>query len=71
GQNARLMYVSLEPQGARHQVQAGNDGQFAVQHASGGWLDNIQGTDNRPVFHSKIEVRDNETRQMTLVANRR
>jgi hypothetical protein len=63
---ARILFVSMDRQGPRETVDADADGQFRATLASGGWLVYVHGTDGKPVFHSKIEVRDNETRQVTL-----
>jgi hypothetical protein len=65
---ARLMFVSTVQQGPRQSVTADAAGQFRVTLASGGWFVYVDGADGKPVFHSKIELRDNETRQVTLVS---
>lgn len=65
--NVKLMFVS-EAARAQQQVNADADGQFRVSLASGGWLVYVQGNDNKPVFHSKIDVRDNESRRVVLVS---
>lgn len=66
--NARLMFVSEAKSAAEQQVSADADGQFRVSLAKGGWLVYVQGNDNKPVFHSKIDVRDNESRRVVLVS---
>jgi hypothetical protein len=43
-------------------------GNFRVTLAPGTWLVYRQGADGKLVFYRKIEVRDNETRQFTLVS---
>jgi hypothetical protein len=65
---AQLLFVSAAQHGPRHNVTADEAGRFRVTLASGGWLVYVQGADNKPVFHSKIELRDSETRQVTLVS---
>jgi hypothetical protein len=64
---ARLLFVSAEREGEREAVTADQSGQFRVTLASGGWLMYIEGADGKPTFHSKIEVAENQTRQVTLV----
>jgi hypothetical protein len=63
---ARVLFVSMSRQGPQESVTADAAGQFRVALASGGWLVYLQGADGKPVFHSKMDVRDNETRQVTL-----
>jgi hypothetical protein len=53
---ARILFVSATPQGPRQNVTADSAGQFQVSLASGGWLVYVDGSDARPVFHSKIDV---------------
>lgn len=65
---ARLTFVSVEPQGPQQRVTADAAGNFGVTLASGGWLVYVQGADERSVFHSKFDVRDNESRLITLVS---
>ena len=65
---ARLMFVSAAQAGGQKVVTADQAGQFRVTLASGGWLVYVPGTDDRPVFYSKIDIGDNETRQIRLVS---
>jgi hypothetical protein len=65
---ARVMFVSAALHGPQRTVSADSAGKFRVTLASGGWLVYVKGTDNRPVFYSKISVRDNESRRFTLVS---
>ena len=66
--NARLVFVS-DARGANAQhVTADAAGHFRVTLASGGWLVYVTDGRDKPVFHSKIEMRENEIRQVTLVA---
>jgi hypothetical protein len=64
----RLLFVSADRQGERESVTADPAGQFRVTLASGGWLVYLEAADGRPVFHSKIDVQDNQQRQVTLVS---
>jgi hypothetical protein len=65
---AQLMFVSSDRRGPQQSVTADNRGQFQVTLASGGWLVYVHGADGKPVFHTKIEVKGEETRQVTLVS---
>jgi hypothetical protein len=65
---AQLVFVSESERGQQQNVTADESGNFRVALASGAWLVYVNGDGNRPVFHSKIDVRDNETRQVTLVS---
>src|SRR5262249_50107086 len=65
---AHRMFVSVDRDGPQQAVTAEGRGQFRVTLASGGWLVYVHGTDGKPVFHSKIDVQGEETRQMTLVS---
>lgn len=66
---ARVMFVSVAPQGAQQQVTTDATGQFRVTLASGGWLVYVDGADHKPAYHSKLEVKENETRQVTLLSH--
>jgi hypothetical protein len=65
---ARILFVSANRHGPQETVTANTAGQFRVSLASGSWLVYVDGTDGKPVFHSKIDVRSSETRQVTLVS---
>jgi hypothetical protein len=65
---AKVMFVSVDRQGSQQSVTADARGQFRVTLASGAWLVYVHGADGKPVFHSKIELRGEETRQVTLVS---
>jgi hypothetical protein len=64
----QLVFVNAGAQGQQQAITADAAGKFDVTLASGGWLIYVRGADDRPAFHSKIDVRDNETRQVTLVS---
>ncbi|MBV9124158.1 MAG: hypothetical protein JO112_12440 [Planctomycetes bacterium] len=65
---ARLLFISTAQQGPRETVTADGSGQFRVTLASGGWLVYVNEADHNLMFHSKIEIRDNETQRLTLVS---
>ncbi|HXG13320.1 MAG TPA: carboxypeptidase-like regulatory domain-containing protein [Gemmataceae bacterium] len=65
---ARLLFVSADRQGEREAVTADRSGEFRVTLASGGWLVYVEGADGKPVFHSKIDVQENQNRKVTLVS---
>lgn len=65
---ARLMFVSAAKNGPRQTVTTDATGKFQVSLASGAWLLYEYGADNRPVFHSKIEMRDRDNERVTIVS---
>ncbi|MCS6850078.1 MAG: carboxypeptidase-like regulatory domain-containing protein [Gemmataceae bacterium] len=65
---AQVMFVSMDRQGPQQTVTADADGKFRTSLASGSWLVYVPGADGRPVFHSKIDVRGDASRTMTLVS---
>lgn len=65
---ARLLFVSTARQGVRQTTQADAAGQFRLTLGSGEWLVYLHGADGKPVFHSKLEVRENEPRKVALVS---
>ncbi len=65
---ARVLFVSTDRQLPQQTVTANARGQFRVTLASGGWLVYVPGRDGKPVFHSKIDVRDPEKRLGILVS---
>ncbi len=65
---ARLLFVSTARQGVRQTATADTTGQFRVTLGGGEWLVYLHAADGRPVFHSKLELRENEPRKVTLVS---
>ena len=68
---AKVLFVSAERQGAQQSVTADGDGRFRTSLASGGWLVYVQDGDGRPIFHEKVDVRDNIPQTVTLVSRQR
>jgi hypothetical protein len=67
--NAKVLFVRAERQGDQQSITANESGQFRATLASGGWLVYVHGADGKPVFYSKIDVKDNDQpRQFTLVS---
>jgi hypothetical protein len=66
---AQLVFISDSVKGQRQAVTADEFGKFRVTLASGGWLVYLSNGSNAPLFHSKIDLKDNETRQVTLVTH--
>jgi hypothetical protein len=64
---ARVSFVSTARQEPHHSVTANAAGQFRVTLASGQWLVYVDGRDGKPVFLTKVELRDDDNRQLTLV----
>jgi hypothetical protein len=65
---AQLTFVNASRQRPHESVTVNESGQFRVTLASGGWLVYVRGNDGKAAFHSKIDLRDSETRQVTLVS---
>jgi hypothetical protein len=65
---AGLTFVSATERRPYQTATTDAAGNFRVTLAPGAWLVYRQGADGKLVFHRKIEVRDNETRQFTLVS---
>jgi hypothetical protein len=65
---ARILFVSADRRLPRQTVDTDRAGQFQVSLDPGGWLVYLQDADGRPTFQKKIDVRDNEKREMTLVS---
>jgi hypothetical protein len=66
--NVRLKIISAEHQGAEQSVTADSAGQFRATLAAGGWLVYVQRNDGKLDFVRKIEVRDDQPKQLTLVS---
>jgi len=66
--NVRVKLISAEKQGAEQTVTADKSGQFRATLASGGWLVYVQLADGKLEFVRKIEVREDEPKQYTLVS---
>lgn len=66
--NVRLKIISADRQGAEQSVTANSAGQFRATLATGGWLVYVQRNDGKLDFVRKIEVRDDEPKQLTLVS---
>jgi hypothetical protein len=66
--NARLKIISADRQGAEQTVTTDRTGQFRATLASGGWLVYLHRADGKLDFLKKIEVRDDEPKQYTLVS---
>jgi hypothetical protein len=65
---ARVLFVSADRQGPQQSVTADSDGRFQTSLAAGSWLVYVRNTDGDPVFADKVEVKEEETRRMTLVS---
>jgi hypothetical protein len=64
---AQLLFVRADQRLPRQTVAADGTGHFRVTLASGGWLVYMQGADGKPIFQHKVEVLENEIRQVNLV----
>lgn len=66
--NARLMFVSLTSGIKPQQVTSDTTGRFRVTLASGNWLVYLNDGQDKPVFHSKIELKANQNQQVMVVS---
>jgi hypothetical protein len=64
----QLTFVRADRQETQQPVTADNAGNFRVNLPPGGWLVYLTGNDGKPVYHSQIEVKGEESRQITLVS---
>ena len=64
--NMRVLFVNADRQRLQEEVVTDGAGKFRALLVSGNWLVYTNGTDSRPVFHRKLEVRDAEPVQLTL-----
>jgi hypothetical protein len=65
---AKVLFVSADRQGAQQTVTSDDQGQFRATLASGSWLVYVHGADGKPVYHSKVEVKGDETVQVRLTS---
>jgi hypothetical protein len=64
----KILFVSADRRLPRQTASTDRDGHFQAELAPGGWLVYLQGTDDRPTFHRKIDVKDNDNHNMILVS---
>jgi hypothetical protein len=65
---ASLIFVSASRRGTQQTVTADATGQFRVNLAAGSWDVYVNGKDGQPMLHKQIDLRDNETRLVTLAS---
>jgi hypothetical protein len=66
--NAKLLFVSAQRQAPQQNVTADTTGNFQATLAPGGWLIYVDAPDGRQVFHSRIEVTDQQASPFRLVS---
>ncbi len=66
--HARLMFRRVDRPEESESVKADSRGRFRATLASGTWEVCTPGVDGRPVSRDRIEVRENETRQVRLTS---
>ena len=64
---AQLTFVRADQQDSQQPVTTDGSGKFNVQLAAGDWLVYMTGSDGKPVYHSRIDVRG-ESRSIVLVS---
>jgi hypothetical protein len=65
---SQVLFISADRTAVRQTAGVDSYGRFRAVLTSGGWLVYVQGTDGRPVFQRRIDVRDNETQSIRLVS---
>ena len=68
--SARVLFVSADRQRTQEEVVADSTGNFRVSLTSGSWLIYTYGSDGRPTYHRKLEVRDDEDLVRLSLGNR-
>jgi hypothetical protein len=66
--NARLLFVSEAASGQQQSASTDAQGKFKVSLASGNWLVYLRDENGKAVFQSRVNVKNNESQQMTLVS---
>jgi hypothetical protein len=64
----QLTFVRTGTHDERQPVTADASGKFNVQLPAGGWMVYLTGSDGKTVYHSQIDVRGAESRQVLLVS---
>jgi hypothetical protein len=67
---AKILFVSLDKQGARQTVTADAAGKFQADLTYGSWLVYLHDAADSPVFQRKLDVRAQETNEVTLRTSR-
>jgi hypothetical protein len=63
---ANILFVSAD-NGARHTATANAAGRFQIHLAKGNWLVYVPGRDGTPLFHSRVNVNDNQAARINVV----
>jgi hypothetical protein len=66
--NAKLLFISADQRGTRQAITADISGKFRVSLASGSWLVYVQDGQGKLMLNKRVEIRDNEPVQLTLVS---
>jgi hypothetical protein len=66
--DAKILFVNANQSTLRETVTANHSGRFQTTLAAGGWLIYIYNFDGEAVFHSRIEVSDENTGRIVLVS---
>ncbi len=66
--NVRVLFVCADRREPQQTAATDGSGKFEVSLASGSWLVYLPGADGKPSFQRKIDVQNNQPRQMLLVS---
>jgi hypothetical protein len=64
----RVLFVNADRQGAQQSVTADAGGKFHARLSAGNWLVYVPGANGKLVYHTRIQVQEEQTQQMTLVS---
>ncbi len=65
---ARIFFASASKQAAQFSAQADPGGRFSIDLPPGEWDLYMTGSDGKPVYHSQIDVKNNDQRLLTVVS---
>lgn len=65
--NAKLLFVNASS-GQRQSINANSAGRFQINLPTGSWHVYLHGTDDLPIYHSRVDVSGAQFRQVNLVS---
>lgn len=66
--NSQVLFVSAQVPGVRETTATNDMGRFSTSLATGGWYVYLTGVDGNLVYHSRIDVTDNQVAKLMLVS---
>ena len=68
--DVKILFVNANDSNMRETAKTNDAGRFQVTLASGGWLVHIYNADGVPVYHSRVEVSDEQNAARIVLVNR-